>query len=116
MESFLTYNFYLALAPWLVFAGLSIIAIVLMKFAKKRRNESSICLVRLDKGNLLWPWHRTPEFEQLEDDRSVPASSALRKGAMSSSARWVMVMPRLRRTWPTAFCSLMYHHGMNMQW
>jgi len=37
MESILAYNFYLALAPWLVFAGLSIIAIVLMKFAKKRR-------------------------------------------------------------------------------
>jgi len=37
MEGFLTYNFYLALAPWLVFAGLSLIAIILMKLAKKRR-------------------------------------------------------------------------------
>jgi len=37
MENFFTYNFYLALAPWLFFAGLSLIAIILMKFAKKRR-------------------------------------------------------------------------------
>lgn len=37
MDVLFTYDFYLVLAPWLVFAGLSIIAIVLMKFAKKRR-------------------------------------------------------------------------------
>ena len=37
MEYFPTYNFYLALAPWFVFAGLSVVAVILMKFAKKRR-------------------------------------------------------------------------------
>ena len=37
MENILTYDLYLALAPWLVFAVLSILAIILMKFAKKRR-------------------------------------------------------------------------------
>ena len=37
MNDFLSYNFYLALAPWFVFAGLSVLAIVLMKLAKKRR-------------------------------------------------------------------------------
>ncbi|MDP7591708.1 MAG: hypothetical protein QF552_03230 [Litorilituus sp.] len=37
MHDLLTHNFYLALAPWFVFAGLSVIAVVLMKFAKKRR-------------------------------------------------------------------------------
>lgn len=37
MNNFLTYNFYLALAPWLVFASLSFIAVILMKFAKNRR-------------------------------------------------------------------------------
>jgi len=31
------YDLYLALAPWFVFVGLSIIASVLMAFAKKRR-------------------------------------------------------------------------------
>ena len=34
---FLTYNLFLALAPWIVFAVLSLLAIILMKFAKKRR-------------------------------------------------------------------------------
>lgn len=37
MNDFLTYNFYLALAPWFVFACLSFFAIILMKFAKKCR-------------------------------------------------------------------------------
>jgi uncharacterized membrane protein len=37
MNDFLTYNFYLALAPWFFFACLSVLAIILMKFAKKRR-------------------------------------------------------------------------------
>jgi len=37
MDSFLTYDFYLALAPWFVFAGCSFFAVILMKFAKKRR-------------------------------------------------------------------------------
>ena len=37
MDVFLTYDFYLALAPWIVFAGCSFFAIILMKFAKKRR-------------------------------------------------------------------------------
>jgi hypothetical protein len=37
MENILTYDLYLALAPWLVFAVLSILAIILMKFARKRR-------------------------------------------------------------------------------
>jgi hypothetical protein len=37
MEYFPTYNFYLALAPWFVFAGLSVVAVLLIKFAKKRR-------------------------------------------------------------------------------
>ena len=37
MDGFLTYNFYLALAPWFVFAGCSFFAVILMKFAKKRR-------------------------------------------------------------------------------
>ncbi len=37
MEGFLTYHFYLALAPWLVFAVLSLLAIIMMKLANKRR-------------------------------------------------------------------------------
>ena len=37
MENFFTYNLLLALAPWIVFAVLSLLAIILMKFAKKRR-------------------------------------------------------------------------------
>ncbi len=37
MNDFLTYNFYLALAPWFVFVGLSFVAVILMMFAKKRR-------------------------------------------------------------------------------
>lgn len=37
MDSLLTYNFYLALAPWFVFIGLSFLAVILMAFAKKRR-------------------------------------------------------------------------------
>ena len=37
MENFFTYNFYLALAPWLVFAVLSLLAVIMMKLAKKRR-------------------------------------------------------------------------------
>ncbi|MBA6349878.1 MULTISPECIES: hypothetical protein [unclassified Colwellia] len=37
MENFFTYDLYLALAPWLVFAVLSVLAIILMKLAKKRR-------------------------------------------------------------------------------
>ncbi len=37
MHDLFSYNFYLALAPWFVFAGLSVIAVILMKFAKKRR-------------------------------------------------------------------------------
>jgi hypothetical protein len=37
MNNFLTYNFYLALAPWFVFVGLSFFAVILMMFAKKRR-------------------------------------------------------------------------------
>jgi len=37
MENFFTYNLFLALAPWIVFAVLSLLAIILMKFAKKRR-------------------------------------------------------------------------------
>lgn len=37
MENFFTYDFYLALAPWLVFAVLSLLAMIMMKFAKKRR-------------------------------------------------------------------------------
>lgn len=37
MNNFLTYNFYLALAPWFVFVGLSFVAVILMMFAKKRR-------------------------------------------------------------------------------
>ncbi len=37
MENFFTYNLYLALAPWLVFAVLSLLAIIMMKLAKKRR-------------------------------------------------------------------------------
>jgi hypothetical protein len=37
MEDLLTYNFYLALAPWLVFAVLSLLAIILMRLANKRR-------------------------------------------------------------------------------
>jgi hypothetical protein len=45
MENFFTYNFYLALAPWFVFSGLSLIAIILMKFAKKRRGIAIACAV-----------------------------------------------------------------------
>jgi hypothetical protein len=37
MENFFRYDLYLALAPWLVFAVLSVLAIILMKLAKKRR-------------------------------------------------------------------------------
>lgn len=37
MDAFFTYNFYLALAPWFVFAGLSLLATILMKLANKRR-------------------------------------------------------------------------------
>jgi hypothetical protein len=37
MENFFTYDLYLALAPWLVFAVLSVLAIILMKLAKQRR-------------------------------------------------------------------------------
>jgi hypothetical protein len=37
MESFFTYNLFLALAPWIVFAVLSLLAMIMMKFAKKRR-------------------------------------------------------------------------------
>jgi hypothetical protein len=37
MKNFFTYDLYLALAPWLVFALLSVLAIILMKLAKKRR-------------------------------------------------------------------------------
>jgi hypothetical protein len=37
MIDLFSYNFYLALAPWFVFTGLSIIAVILMKLANKRR-------------------------------------------------------------------------------
>lgn len=37
MVEFLSYDFYLALAPWFVFTGLSVIAVILMKLANKRR-------------------------------------------------------------------------------
>ncbi|MBA6253273.1 MULTISPECIES: hypothetical protein [unclassified Colwellia] len=37
MENFFRYDLYLALAPWFVFAVLSVLAIILMKLAKKRR-------------------------------------------------------------------------------
>jgi len=37
MVDFYSYDFYLALAPWFVFTGLSVIAVILMKLANKRR-------------------------------------------------------------------------------
>lgn len=37
MIDLFSYEFYLALAPWFVFAGLSVIGVLLMKLAKKRR-------------------------------------------------------------------------------
>jgi hypothetical protein len=37
MVDLFSYDFYLALAPWFVFSGLSVIAVMLMKLAKKRR-------------------------------------------------------------------------------
>jgi len=37
MVDFFSYDLYLALAPWFVFTGLSVIAVILMKLANKRR-------------------------------------------------------------------------------
>jgi hypothetical protein len=47
MDYFLTYNFYLALAPWFIFAGFSLFAVILMKFAKKRRGIAFAVLVQM---------------------------------------------------------------------
>lgn len=37
MDGFLTYNFYMALAPWFVFVGFSFFAVIFIKLANKRR-------------------------------------------------------------------------------